>query len=96
MSTEEAVGPIHQKNIVTPYSVRYNKPEDNHTVQSLFRKEARVHANNDYVGIRGYIPGTNKRVSSYLYSVIYSIHFMLGTIRLYHLQTRRRTCYGIR
>ena len=58
---EETVGAIHKKSKVTPYSVVYNKLEGL-TVQKLFRKEAEVHANNDYLGFRPYVNDTNKRV----------------------------------
>ena len=60
-SMEELAGEIHSKHVITPYSVEYNKLEGM-TVQKLFRKEARVHAENDYLGIRPYIEGTDKRV----------------------------------
>ena len=59
--TPEDVGPIHEKHIVTPYSVVYNTL-DGLTVQQLFRKECSTYPQNDYLGIRDYLNYSGRRV----------------------------------
>ena len=59
--SQTEVGPIHEKHIVTPYSTVYNHL-NGLTVQSLFRKECRLHASNDYLGVRKAINGSDSRV----------------------------------
>lgn len=58
---EEESGEIHKKVKVTPYSKVYFE-EEGLTAAKIFRVSCERFPDNDYLGFRPYLEGSNKRV----------------------------------